>query len=49
MKCDNDETIRTRETFIGEIATRSSTTEQYYMVVHPDGTKTRLAEWLRQE
>lgn len=49
MKWDNDDKIRTKEAFIREIATKSSTTGQYYLVVHPDGTKTRLAEWLRQQ
>jgi hypothetical protein len=39
--------IPTKEAFIREIATKSSTTGQYYMVVLENGEQIRLANWLR--
>jgi hypothetical protein len=39
--------IRTKAAFIDKIATKSETTDQYYMVVLEDGKQVPLANWLR--
>jgi hypothetical protein len=40
--------IATKEDFIREIATKSSTTGKDYLVVPENGEQKRLADWLRE-